>query len=990
MKGTVKDSSGDPLAGVTVTVKGTNHAVATNIDGEFQINAEPSQQLTFHYIGYDDKAVAVGSKTTIDVVMESKSHLLDEAVVVGYAVQKKVNLTGSVAAISAKDIENIPVANTATLLQGRLPGLVLTSNGAQAGNDNPEIRIRGIGTFGNNNPMLLIDGVECPLSQLQELPSADIESVSVLKDAASAAIYGVRAANGVILVTTKQGKKSDKVNITYQGSYTLQTKGITPNYVNSYDWALIKNEALAATNQAPMYDDIALQKLKDGSDPDHYANTDWLDEVMRNAGMWQHHVAVSGGSENTHYMGSLTYQNQDGIVKHTGVERIGFRANMDTRYKRFSFGINAFGSRARVTAPGVSISGDGGVMRYISWFTRPTVPAYYSNGHYGYIDGSWTNAEMVKNPLETMATGYHNNYKWFFNGKTWAALDIWDGLKYQINLAYNFNLNTTKGFSPTGGERYNAEGDVIKTGSTVNSLTDYWWRNATWTIENILTYNKEFGKHTVGVLLGHSAMDSRYYTTTASKQGFPTNNIYELIGGTVNPGATGSSEGYRLQSFFGRVNYSYDSRYLFEFNIRHDGSSRMPKKNRYATFPSVSAGWVFSNEAFAKDWGTWMSLGKIRASWGKLGNQEIGNYPYAATLAAAGNYYFDENGTKSPGMVQNSVPNDEIKWETTTSYNFGFDLGFFNSRLTTTFDFFNKQTDDILMKLAMPGIFLGNLAAPYQNVGSVRNRGFEWSVNYNDSWGDFTWFAGFSISHVKNKILKMGGLYERPEGTIINRVGEPINSFYGLKAIGIYRDMDDVNSRLDANGNVVKQYGQIPHPGDIKYADIDGNGDVTDTDLAIIGNPFPKFSYSFMLGGSWKNFDISTFWQGVSGLNRYCWETTSDIRGNLTDRFLGRWTDDNHNASMPRVGSEANNKYSSFWLEDASYLRLKNLEVGYTFRQPWLSKAAIQSIRVYFAGTNLWTITGLKNWDPEKSSGDTRSDVHPNSRTYSFGINVQF
>lgn len=997
VKGIVTDPDGEPLIGAKVEIKGTKVTVITNTNGEFSLEADPKQTIEISYIGYAPATYAVGNKTSFDVVLNPSSKMLDETVVVGYATQKKINLTGAVSAVSAKDIENIPVANTATLLQGRLPGLVMTGNGAQAGADNPEIRIRGIGTFGNNNPMLLIDGVECALSQLSEIPAADIENVSVLKDAASAAIYGVRAANGVILITTKRGQKSDKVSVNYQGSYTLQTPGTLPKYVDSYNWALIRNEAMEYAGRDATYDAIALQKFLDGSDPDHYANTDWLDQVMRNAPMWQHHLGVSGGSDNTHYMASLTYSNQEGIMKETGVERIGFRLNLDTKYKRFSFGMNAFGSRSKITAPCVNVAGVGGIMRLISWFTRPTVPAMYSNGHYGYLDGSSNgvtglNAEMVKNPLESMTFGYRNNYKWFFNGKAWAAIDIYDGLKYQLNLAYNFNMNTTKAYTPTGGERYDAEGNIIKKGSTENALTDYWYNNATWTLENLVTYNKNFGAHEINLLAGHSVISSGYRNTTAGKAGFPTDNIYELDGGTKNPTAKGNSEGYRLQSFFGRINYIYDNRYLFEFNIRHDGSSRLPKKNRYATFPSVSLGWVFTNEKFFENFNIrqYMNMGKIRASWGKLGNQEIGNYPYAATLGASGNYYFDQTDDKQAGMVATSVPNDDIRWETTRTWNIGLDLGFWNNRITTSFDWFDKKTDDILMQLAMPGIFLGNLGAPYQNVGSVRNRGLEWSVNYFDSYGDWTWNAGFSISHVKNEILEMGGQAERISGSTINRVGEPIGAFYALKAIGIYRSEDDVKNRVDANGNIVKQYGSIPKPGDLMYEDVDGSGDVNDTDKKIIGNPFPKYSYAFNLGATWKNFDLSTFWQGVSGIERYCWETTSDIRGNLTERFLDRWTTDNPGGSMPRIGNNANDKMSSFWLEDASYLRLKTIELGYTFRQPVLGKAGITSIRVYFSGGNLWTITSLKNWDPEKSSGDDRQDVHPGMKTYSFGVNVQF
>ena len=981
--GKVYDVSGEPIIGASVVIQGTTQGTITDMDGAFQLKAQPSQTLVVSFLGYKDVILPIGNKNNFKVTLEEDSKKLDEVVVVGYATQKKVNLTGSVASVSSKDIQDIPVANTATLLQGRLPGLVLTQNGAQAGNDNPEIRIRGIGTFGNNNPMVLIDGVEGSLSQISEIPSADIDNISVLKDAASAAIYGVRAANGVILITTKRGQASSRVKVSYSGSYTLQTPGIVPDYVDSYNWALMRNEVNPDT-----FSPEALQKLKDGSDPDHYANTNWLDAVLRNASMHQHHLSVSGGSENTHFMASVAYSNQDGIMVKTGVERFSFRSNLDTRYKRFTFGLNLSGNKNNVTAPAVAPSGEGGIMRFVSWFTRPTVPVMYSNGHYGYVDGSSMSAEMVKNPVELMSLGHRSNEYWRFNGKAFAGIELWEGLKFQTSLAYAFDLNATKSYTPKSPARYDADGNIVKAAGETNKEEDYWYRNATWTNENLLTYNKQFDKHNINVLLGHSVIGSRFYKTTASIQGFPTENIYELKGGTINPGATGESEEYKLQSFFGRVNYSYDDRYLFEFNIRHDGSSRMPKANRYATFPSLSAGWVFSNEGFMKDYRNF-SLGKLRLSWGKLGNQEIGNYAYAATLGASGNYFFDQGADKQAGMVQTSVPNENIKWETTRSVNIALDLGFFNNRIQTTFEWFDKKTSDILMQLAMPGIFLGSLSAPYQNVGAVRNRGWEWTVNYSDSRGDWAWNAGFNLSRVKNEILEMGELEEKIDGNIINRIGNPIGAYFGYKAIGIYRTEADLQ-RTNSKGEVIKQNGVAPKLGDIMYADLDDNGNITPEDRDIIGNPFPKYSYSFNLGASWKNFDLSTFWQGVGGIYRYSWETSTDIRGNLTSRWVNRYSADNINAPMPALGNTMNDSYSSFWLEKSDYLRLKNLEFGYTFRQAELAKVGISSIRVYFAGSNLLTFTPLKNWDPEKSSGDTRNDVHPNMRTYSFGLNIQF
>ena len=580
---------------------------------------------------------------------------------------------------------------------------------------------------------------------MSDIPAADIENISVLKDAASAAIYGVRAANGVILITTKKGK-AGKISVNYSGSYTLQ-KPMLPTYIDSYQWALMKNDVAPDT-----YDATALQKLQDGSDPDHYANTNWLDEVFRNASMHQHHLSVSGGNEHTQYMTSISYSNQEGIMKKTGAEKFSFRSNVDSNIGRFNFGLNISGNKNNVDQPAsVSPSGETSIMRYLSWFSRPTVPVRYSNGYYGYVDGSLNNAELVKNPQQFLEQGYRLDEAWRFNGKAYAGIDIIDGLKFKTSLAYAFYMNATKKYTPKELARYDAEGNVLKAAGQNNRLEDYYWREATWTNENILTYDKKFGLHNLNVLLGHSLISYTRYTTTAGIEGFPTENIYEMDGGSKNPSAIGNSDEYRLQSFFGRVNYSYADKYLLEVNVRHDGSSRMPKNNRYATFPSVSAGWVFTNEAFMENY-QWL-FGKLRFSWGKLGNQEIGSYAYLASLGASGNYYFDQDKDPQTGMVSTSIPNENIKWETTRTLNVAIDLGFLNNKIQTTFEWFDKKTSDILMQLAMPNIFLGSLSAPYQNVGTVRNRGWEWNVNYNDSKGDWSWYAGFNLSHVKNEIL---------------------------------------------------------------------------------------------------------------------------------------------------------------------------------------------------------------------------------------------
>ena len=627
-------------------------------------------------------------------------------------------------------------------------------------------------------------------------------------------------------------------------------------------------------------------------------------------------------------------------------------------------------------------------MRYLTWFTRPTVPAKYSNGEYGYVDGNPNISQSVaKNPLYALNNGYKDNKHYRFDGNFFGEVDIIKGLKFRSSLAYKFYMNDVTTYDPKAMARYDAEGKELAPAGTANTLKDYHYLETSYTNENILTYNNKIGLHDFSVLLGHSIQATRWDKNEASKQGFPTDNIYEMDGGTQNDKVTGSAEEVSLQSFFGRINYNYGGRYLFEMNVRRDGSSRMPKKNRYANFPSFSGAWLVSNESFMENVKFLNSL-KLRASWGKLGNQEIGNYAYLETLSSQGGYYFGDK--KYVGMKRSKIANENIKWETTTITDFGFDASFWQGKINVVFDWYEKNTSDILLQLPMPNIFLGDLKAPYQNAGKVRNRGWELAVNYYDRKGEWTWEAGFSVTGVKNEILEMGGV-ENISNNTINREGEAIGSYYGLKAIGIYRTDADLN-RVNAKGQPVKQNGQTPQLGDIMYEDFDNSGDITDDDRQIIGNPFPKVQYSFNLGFSWKNLDVSTFWQGIAGLERFNWdETTISNGGNKTTRWLNRWSEDNPNGKMPRLGGDINNKYSSFWLTKGDYLRLKNIEIGYNFQKAaWLNKLGVQSMRVYVAGTNLLTFTSLDDYDPEKLSTDLRGDVHPNTKTYSFGINVKF
>lgn len=983
ISGVITDSGGDQLIGVNIVEKGTSNGTISDYKGEFYLSVKPGATVVFSYLGFKDQSVTITKGGNINIVLVEDNKVLDEVVVVGYGTQKKANLTGAVSSVKFDDVASMPVANTMNMLQGRLPGVVLTGSGSQAGKDIPEIRIRGIGTLSDyNDPMVLIDGVESSVSQMADVPANDIENVSVLKDAASASIYGVRAANGVILITTKRGFEQ-KPQLTYSGSFTYQQATVLPSFVDSYNWALMYNEA-----NGVKYNASRLQKILDGSDPDLFANTNWVDQLFRAAPMHQHHLSLSGGNKDTHYMFSLQYFDQDGILISTGSKKYNFRSNIDSRIGIFKVGLNLSGTRHDIEEPRVNTTGDDGVMRFLTWFTRPTVPVKYSNGHYAYNDGTNISASAFKNPIDEINRGYKDNQNYRLDFMTFGEVDILKGLKFRTSLAYKLYINKTSNFNPTY-SIYDYEGYVLSQ-SKVNSMSDYLFMEKTYLNENILSYNLDRGANKLNVLLGHSIQALRADANSWSIQNFPNNELFVMSAGTENPGVSGNAYENSLLSLFGRVNYNYDDRYLAEVNLRRDGSSRMPANNRFATFPSFSVGWIASNEKFFADIKEISSL-KVRASWGQLGNQEIGNYPFAQTMKIGANYYFGND--KSIGLYTQKIANDQIKWETTTIADIGIDIGLLKNRVSLTFDWFNKMTSDILLQLAVPYTFSGIGSVPYQNVGKVQNRGWELSVNYNDSQDDFRWTGGFNLSGIQNKIIDNYGV-DAIIGSSINREGYAIRSFYGLNALGIYKTDEDVlNHTQNVNGEdkVITINGKMPQKGDIMYEDVNKDGNISSEDRVIIGNPFPKLQYAFNIGAGYKQFDLSLFFQGVAGIYRYNWEqTTLSNGGNMTTRWLDRWSEDNINGSMPRLGNVSNDSYSSFWLSKADYLRLKNIELGYTLTNIDLKKVGLSEFRVFLASANLWTLSYLKNYDPEKTSSDSRNDAHPTTKTFSIGVKVKF
>ena len=987
VSGKVTDSSGGTLPGVSVVVKGTTTGTTTDSNGNYSLSNIPDNAiLQFSFVGMTIQDVKVEGRTTVHVVMQEETFGIEEVVAVGYGTVKKANLTGATSSVNFSKLESRPSANTATLLQGQMSGVTVGNFNTQPGNDNPEIRIRGVGTFNaGQNPLVMVDGVESSLSQI---PSADIESVSVLKDAASAAIYGVRAANGVILVTTKRGTIKKTV-ITFKQNYALQEVFSIPDMVDSWDYAQIINMDRAVKGQNPLYTAEMIQKMKDGSDPDHFANTDWVEEVFRIAPMNTSYLSVDGGSETVRYLFSGEYFNQKGILLGTDTKRYSFRSNIDVSVtKKIKLGMDVSGHARRINETLSSANesdGNGSIFYRMRRSSNPVIPVKFQNGNWGTIDGVFDQTKATaQNAVFLSQNGVNYTDKYFFQGRVYADIEPLKNLNYRVNIAGVYNAGNQTKFTPTQ-KLYYPDGSLLSE-NTQNALEN---NNATdykYIFENLLTYKLNIDKHQFSFLLGQSAQFYRYDYLWASVKDLPNDLIHELSAGVNEKNVAGNANEVSLHSIFGRANYNYMDKYLFEMNIRYDGSSRMPKESRYGLFPSFSGGWIMSNENFLKE-STLFSFLKLRGSWGQLGNQEIGNYAYVQNINLGQNYIFGEALTA--GAALTSLANEKIKWETTTILDFGLDVNFFKNKLQITADWFDKTSDDILVTIPIVEI-LGNLSPPYQNIAKVKNSGFEFDMKYNGKLNDINYFAGVNLSTVKNEIIDIAGLtsWTSNGSRNINLEGHPINSYYGLISEGFFQTDDEI-------ANSPTQFTSLK-PGDVKFKDLSGpngvpDGKIDETyDRTIIGDPFPKLIYSFNLGGSYRGFDLYCFFQGISGVDRYFWYN-NETAGNFTKAVLNYWTIDNPDAVYPRFGNQTNNnKNSTLWVKDASYLRLKNLELGYTLPQSLIKKVSLDKMRIYLSGTNLLTFSKVVDFDPEKIVADERNRVYPQAKVYSIGLNITF
>lgn len=989
INGKVTNVNGAELPSVNITIKGNDKAsTLTNSKGEYKIIAKENDILLFTLIGYQNKEVDINGRSQINVILNEDQQNIDEIVVVGYGTQKKGNLTGSVSLIQSEQLERRPNLSTSAALQGLAPGVTVTTQTGAPGGDAGQIRIRGISSFGgsDSSPLVIIDGVA---GSLDNLDFNLIENISILKDAASAAIYGSRAANGVILVTTKRGK--DRLSLDYKGYTGFQKPTALPKVSDGFTLMRMINEANINDGNQITYtpaDTEEFSKLYEANP----SNFDWQNAIITENGFTQNHfLSLMASSGIIRVAPSFSYSTQDGLIKNTGFERYTFRNNMDiTPNEKINIRIDAAVTNKNRT----QIASEGTIWNYLG--RMPTnLPIKHPNG-------MWAEGWVKNNPVAFIEEGGNrktNNLE--FYGNISINLKPVEWLSFNGTIAPRYETRNRHTFTKSV-DVYDHNGISQGAANTFTDLEEASYRDYYGSYYLTGNVEKKYGKHDFKVMIG----TSRESFIDKFLMGYRRDFIYDTYE-VLNAGADNATKGnngtideWLLVSAFGRFNYSYNDKYLFEANVRRDGSSRFSKNNQWATFPSFSAGWRISEEAFMQKFKNTLNQLKLRGSWGKLGNQNIGRtyYPFTSELAVGS---ISLNGDILPIVTLNDMANADLKWESTTIYGLGIDAQLFN-KLSFTFDWYNKTTDGILMKLYITQ--LAGLNAPFQNAGKVENKGWEFSSRYDNRFGDFKLGIGFNISDVKNKILDMKNT---TDGTFLRQqTGYAINSIYGYLADGYYQNQNDIS-------NGASQFGTL-QPGDIRYKDIAGafdsngnsipDGKINDADKVIIGNTIPRYTYGFNLDLAYKGIHLSSFIQGVGKADGYLnshyvvpLANASAIKTWQEDY----WTPENTDAALPRLShvSTNNTQNSTFWMRDASYLRLKNLQLGYEIPTTFLSKIKINRAFIYVNGQNLFTKTNFyEGYDPEVNYDANSNDgvtlgagnYYPQVKVYTFGLDLKF
>lgn len=1011
ISGKIVDSMGTSIIGANILEKGTTNGTITDVDGNFTLHVSDNPTLVISYIGYTTVEIKPGNRQTVDIVLKEDAESLDEVVVVGYGTQKKVNLTGSVSTVKYnKELENRPITDPSQALSGKVSGVWASQNSGAPGSDGATIRIRGYGTLNNTDPLILIDGIE---GRMSDVNPNDIASMTVLKDAASAAIYGSRAANGVVLIETKKGR-GETVSINYNGYFGVQQLGRRYDLItDSPHYMQLWNKAVTNEGGDPLFPQEVIDAFASGNDPYKYPSTNYFDEVFRNSFTTQHNLSATFGGKKSNSYISVGYLKNNGIIKNTDSERYNLSLNSEAKVSDWL----TLGGRARVmrTVSNQSfVDYDGG---YASGIER--VFYMISNGHpfstpylrdgktYGgtqalYLSGPKAGLPIVdtRNPFPDLYNGKNETTTNFLKGNVYATLRLFEGLTLsaQYNGQYwsknidNYNQLATC-YTDLDGSNPTKPLDYPSTLEIARIITDEYYS----TFFANLNYDRVFNDvHDLSVLLGYQQeeMTSRYTkakTTDPSKA-----DLHQVVSGTKNPFADGNKYRWRMLSWFGRINYALKGKYLAEVNLRADASSRFAKGHRWGVFPSFSAGWRLGEEAFIRNTGLFDNL-KVRASWGKLGNQNIGKssnadyFPYLTVITQdyANSYNF--NNTLSPGAAITALVDSDITWETTTSADVGIDMGFLNNRLNIEADYFRRLTTDIIVQLPIPSV-LGNMGAPFENVGKMKNTGLELNLNWQDrnKASGLAYSIGANLTYVNNKVTKFRG-GKSPDQLFLIREGYSYKTLYGFIQEGIYQTDEEAATHMKNNSFT-------PKAGYIRYKDVNGDGKLDYQDKQEIGNTIPKFTYGINGSLAWKGFDLSFQFSGIAGVHGYFrndWTVPLGVSGGVvTKKWENAWTPENKNNEIPMITLDADwhRQESSFWSCNMSWLKLKNVQLGYEVPTNIAKSLFLQKLYIYLNATDVFTIVSdqYEGFDPERDTFD-RGDYHyPIPRVFSLGFNLSF
>lgn len=980
--GTVTDVSGEPIIGANIRIKGTTTGTITDIDGNFSIEAEPQSVIEVSYIGYLTQETVINNQKSIRFLLKEDTKTLDEVVVIGYGVQKKADLTGSVANINTEKLNTQSNANIGQALQGKIAGVDIVSQGGAPGSGT-RIMVRGIGTLNNASPLYIVDGMY--MNSIDHINPNDIASIDVLKDASSAAIYGSRAANGVIIVTTKEGSNTEgKPIIDLSVNLGISTASKFLDMLDAKGWA----EVTTIARQA-----IGKPALDMATDLANKPDNDWQDIMFRPALMQNYNLSVKGGGKYSTYYTGLGYFNQDGIVKGTNYQRYNIQSKNDYKRGIFSAGTNLIISFSHDKPLHQELRGGmiGTILQSV-----PTLEKYDDTREGGY-GGTYGDVVNIPHPLaiidDNIMDRYNENVKIFAN--LYAQIELFKGLKYKLNLTPDFSFERYKNYL----NKY----DFGLATNSITQLTERQRRRRNILVENLLTFDRTFGEHKISALAGYTYQDSRFRHIQAYGEGLPQ-GLEEIDAATTNRSNEGNSWRSVLTSILGRVFYSYQNKYLFTATIRRDGSSKFGKNNRYGYFPSFSLGWNVAEEKFMENV-HWLDQLKLRGGYGVLGNQEIDNYQYSSTITTGINYP-DGNGGLLQGAFPKNFANPDIKWEETAMTNVGIDFMAFNNRLSLTADYYVKNTKDILLTVPIP-ISSGGANDPIRNAGKIRNNGFEFNLGWMDQPNpDISYGINLIGSFNKNKVIAMGSESGSIKGGSTNqnittsetKAGYPIGGYWLISTAGYFNSQEEV----DAYAKDGKKIQPAAEPGDIKFVDANNDGVINDDDRVFQGSPFPDFTFALNGNMRYKNFDLSIGLQGVLGNKIYnaTRQTLEDVTkgSNFLASCLDYWTPENKNASHPRLTWDDPNRNtraeSDRYLENGSYLRLRSVQLGYTFPQTWF-KGAIQHARVYINAENLFTITSYSGYSPDVNADNANyrgfdNFIYPTNRTFMLGLNVTF